>query len=64
MQRLALADNEESDQTLTEKVLEAQHVSVRLPIIRKVKEAGAVRDAKGKVLFKVEKDQTIICDIV
>jgi hypothetical protein len=64
VQKLALADNVQSDKKLTEKVLEAQHISVRLPIIRKAIQKTVLKDSKGKVLVSAEKGQTIICDIV
>ena len=64
VQRLAIADDAQSDRVLTEKVLEAQHVSVRLPIIRRAIRDTDVKNAKGKVLFSVKKGQTVICDIV
>ena len=64
VQKLALADNAQSDKKLTEKVLEAQHISVRLPIIRKAIQKTVLKDSKGKVLVSAEEGQTIICDIV
>ena len=64
VQKLAIADNAESDRCLTEKVLEAQHVSVRLPIIRRAIKDTDVKNSKDEVLFSVKKGQTVICDIV
>ena len=64
MQKLAIADDAQSDKDLTEKVLRAQHVSVRLPIIRRAIKDTDVKNTKGEVLFSVKKDQTVICDIV
>ena len=62
VQRLAIADDVQSDRTLTEMVLGAQHVSVRLPIIRKAIGDRDVKNTKGKVLLSVKKGQTIICE--
>lgn len=62
VQKLAIAENAASDKLLTEKVLEAQHTSVRLPIIRTAINDCAVR-SNGKVV-KVKKDEVVICDIV
>jgi hypothetical protein len=62
VQKLAIADNPESDKILTERVLEAQHISVRLPIIR-----TAVRDCDIKIgsdKVHVEEGEVVICDIV
>ena len=66
MQKLAIANDAQSDKNLTEKVLEAQHISVRLPIIRRAIEDTDVMDVKDKDkrLFVVKKDQIVICDIV
>lgn len=64
MQKLAIAENAESDRALIEKVLEAQHVSVRLPVVRRVIKDTEVNDDKGKVLFSVKKNQMVVCDIV
>ena len=64
VQKLAIADDAQSDSDLTEKVLKAQHVSVRLPIIRRVIKDTDVTNTENKVLFSVKKDQTVICDIV
>ena len=67
VQKLAIANDEKSDKNLTNKVLEAQHVSVRLPILRRAIKDTDVKDVentKGKVLFSVKKGQTVICDIV
>ena len=64
VQKLAIADNAESDKILTKKVLEAQHASVRLPIVRQAMKSRDVTNAKGEALFSVAKDETIICDIV
>ena len=64
IQQWALWDNEKSDMSIRNAVLEAQRLSVKLPVIRKAKMSGTVKDEKGKSLFNLEKDQTIVCDIV
>lgn len=64
VQKLAIANDAKSDRVLTEKVLEAQHVSVRLPILRRAMKDTDVKNTKGEVLFSVEKGQTVVCDIV
>ena len=64
VQELAVANDAQSDILLTEKVLEAQHVSVRLPILRRAIKDTDVKNTKGEILFSVKKGQTIICDIV
>lgn len=62
VQKLAIADNPESDKILTERVLEAQHISVRLPIIRTAIRGCDIKLGSGKV--HVEKGEVVICDIV
>ena len=64
VQKLAIANDAESDRILTEKVLEAQHVSVRLPILRRAMKDTNVKNTEGEVLFSVDKGQTVVCDIV
>ena len=64
VQKLAIANDAKSDSDLTTMVLEAQHVSVRLPILRRAIKDTDVKNTKGKVLFSVKKGQTVICDIV
>ena len=65
VQELALADNAKSDEILKKKVLEAQHISVRLPILRKATENTKVKDVNTQeVLFEVNKGQMVVCDIV
>lgn len=65
VQNLALEDNDQSDKEIEMAVLEAQRLSVKLPIVRKAKTKGEVKDEKNDTtLFTLEKDQTIVCDIV
>ena len=64
MQKLAITNDAQSDKILTGNVLDAQHVSVRLPIIRRAIKDTRVRNTEGDVLFSVRKGQTVICDIV
>ena len=64
MQKLAIAYDGESTSKLTKKVLEAQPVSVRLPILRRAIKDTDVKNSYGEVLFSVKKGQTVICDIV
>ena len=64
VQKLAIANDAQSDRDLTEMVLEAQHVSVGLPILRRAIKDTDVKNIKGEVLFSVKKGQTVICDIV
>ena len=64
VQKLAIANEAESDRILTEKVLAAQHVSVRLPILRRAMKDTNVKNTEGEVLFSVDKGQTVVCDIV
>ena len=64
VQQLAISDDAQSDRSLTKKVLEAQHVSVRLPILRRAIKDTDVKNAKGEVLLSIKKHQTVICDIV
>ncbi|KAK4695301.1 hypothetical protein P7C71_g2427, partial [Lecanoromycetidae sp. Uapishka_2] len=68
VQRLAIANDADSEKELTKKVLEAQRVSVRLPILRRaIKDTDVkdtdVKNTESKVLFTVKKGQTVICDI-
>ena len=64
VQKLALEDNGEGTKTLRDMVLEAQHVSVRLPIIRRALKSRVFKNEQGRVLFKVNEGEIIICDIV
>ena len=64
VQKLAIANDAQSDGDLTEKVLEAQYVSVRLPILRKAIKDTIVKNTEGEDLLSVKKGQTVICDIV
>lgn len=64
VQKLAIVDDAASDKIITEKVLEIQHVSVRLPIIRRATKDCDVKNGQGRVLFSVKNGETIICDIV
>ena len=64
VQKLAIANDAQSDIDLTERVLEAQRVSVRLPILRRAIKDTDVKNTKGEFLFSVKKGQTVVCDIV
>lgn len=62
----ALEDTEKSDHKIRGLVLDAQRLSVKLPVVRKVAKSGEiklVKDKRGPVL-KLEEGQTIICDVV
>ena len=58
-----MRDDEESDNKIQLKVLEAQRKSVKLPFIRKVSKDGVMIPVDGKQV-KLKKGQIIICDIV
>ncbi|KAL8813523.1 MAG: hypothetical protein Q9200_000197 [Gallowayella weberi] len=62
IQRLALINNEKSDEKIEIKVLEAQRQSVKLPYIRKVIKDEVQITVNGKATT-VKKGQTIVCDI-
>lgn len=67
VQGLALEDRRESDATLRKMVLNAQRLSVKLPVVRKVAKSGTIKkdlnDKNGKDL-QVTEGQIIICDVV
>ena len=58
-----MRDDEESDEKIQLKVLEAQRKSVKLPFIRKVSKDGVMIPVNGEQL-KLKQGQIIICDIV
>ncbi|KAK3989229.1 heme peroxidase-domain-containing protein [Cladorrhinum sp. PSN332] len=63
VQKLALADvGSKEDDLLRKVVLNAQRVSVKLPIIRKATKKHDAVDGKT-TLLTVDKGQTVICDI-
>ena len=63
VQNAALKDDPVSDEEIKLSVLEAQRLSVKLPVVRKVVDAVTVRDPEGKER-SLEKSQTVICDVV
>ncbi|KAL8693454.1 MAG: hypothetical protein Q9218_001725 [Villophora microphyllina] len=62
IQKLAMTDDDESDETIQVKILEAQRQSVKLPFIRKVVKDGLRIPVNGKEI-PVAQGQTIVCDI-
>ena len=64
IQKLALDDSAASDKEIKAHVLEAQRLSVKLPVIRKAAANVIIDDENGVKLFSLEEGQTIVCDIV
>lgn len=64
IQKMAFNKSQASAKSITEKILQIQQSSVQLPIIRKAAKTSDIKDKRGRLLFSVEKGQTIICDIV
>ena len=64
IQKLALADNPKDDQKIKALVLEAQRLSVKLPVSRKAATKVDIKDEKGIKLFSLKEGQTVVCDIV
>ena len=64
IQKLALDDSATSDEKIKVYVLEAQRLSVKLPIIRKATAKVDIKDEDGTKLFSLEEGQTVVCDIV
>lgn len=63
VQKAALKEDPASDEEIKLSVLEAQRLSVKLPIVRKVAKSVTVTDAEGKER-SLQKDQIVICDVV
>ena len=63
VQTAALRDDPAGDEEIKLSVLEAQRLSVRLPVVRKVARSVPVKDAKGKERL-LNDDQVVICDVV
>ena len=63
VQTAALRDDPTGDEEIKLSVLEAQRLSVKLPVVRKVAKPVTVKDAKGKERF-LSNDQVVICDVV
>lgn len=63
VQTAALRDDPAGDEEIKQSVLEAQRLSVRLPVVRKVAKPVTVKDIMGKERSLIE-DQVVICDVV
>ncbi|KAH8651167.1 heme peroxidase-domain-containing protein, partial [Xylariales sp. PMI_506] len=63
LQKCAFDESSNGITEIARQALLIQKRSVKLPIIRRAMDVFPVRDEKGAVLFQVEKDQLIICDI-
>ena len=63
IQTAALKEDPASDEEIKLSVLEAQRLSVKLPVVRKVARSVTVTDAEGKKR-SLQKDQIVICDVV
>ena len=59
-----MKDTAASDENIKTKVLEAQRLSVKLPVVRKAAANVVVKDENGTELFSLEEGQTVVCDIV
>lgn len=64
IQKLALDNSAASDKDIKDNVLEAQRLSVKLPVVRKAAANVVINDENGVELFSLEKGQTVVCDIV
>ena len=62
IQKLAMLDTPEDDETIKEHVLEAQRLSINLPVVRKVANTEGIAGKAGVTDYKI--GQTVICDIV
>lgn len=58
-----MQDDDASDEKIKTHVLEAQRLSVKLPVVRKVAKSFELKDASGQKRAYNE-GQTIVCDIV
>ena len=64
VQTAALKDDSASDQEIKSSVLEAQRLSVKSPVVRKVAQpVVTLKDSEGKER-SLKKGDTVICDIV
>ena len=63
VQTAALKDDPASDEEIKLSVLEAQRLSVKFPIVRKVAKSVTVKNAEGKER-SLKDDDIVICDIV
>ena len=63
VQTAALRDDPAGDEEIKLSVLEAQRLSVKLPVVRKVAKPVTVKDAMGKER-PLHNDQVVICDVV
>lgn len=62
VQTAALKDDPASDEEIKLSVLEAQRLSVKLPVVRKVAASVTLKDAKGKER-PLKDGQVVICDV-
>ena len=58
-----MKDDPASDEAIKLSVLEAQRLSVKLPVVRKVAKPVTVKDSEGKER-SLQTDQVVICDVV
>ena len=63
VQTAALRDDPTGDEEIKLSVLEAQRLSVKLPVVRKVAKPVTVKDAMGKER-SLHDNQIVICDVV
>ena len=63
VQAATLRDDPAGDEEIKLSVLEAQRLSVKLPVVRKVAKPVTVKDAMGKER-SLDDDQVVICDVV
>ena len=63
VQTAALEDDPANDEKIKLSVLEAQRLSVKLPVVKKVAKSITLKDAEGKER-SLNKDQIVICDVV
>ena len=63
VQTAALRDDPAGDEEIKLSVLDAQRLSVKLPVVRKVAKSVPVKDSRGKER-SLNVDQVVICDVV
>lgn len=63
VQTAALKDDPASDEEIKLSVLEAQRLSVKLPVVRKVAKSVTVKGAEDKER-SLKENQLVICDVV
>ena len=63
IQKLALRGGAESDKAIQEKILKAQRLSIKTPLIRKVVKEGLRIHVNGKET-KLGRGDIIVCDVV